>query len=49
MDKELEEAYNRIGYLEFMLDYLYEALGPSNDDVMEMAQEMWEAEQEEQS
>lgn len=33
----------RILELEFIVDYLYEALGPANDDIMDMANEAWEA------
>lgn len=28
----------------FMIDYMYDALGPANDDIMEMAEEAWDAE-----
>jgi hypothetical protein len=28
--------------LGFLVDYLYEALGPANDDIMDMAEKAWE-------
>lgn len=30
-------------YLKFIIDYLYDALGPAADDIMEMAEETWES------
>jgi hypothetical protein len=34
---------DRVEYLDFLLDYLYEALGPANDDILNMAEEEWQA------
>lgn len=30
-----------IEHLNFLVDYLYEALGPANDDIMDMAEGEW--------
>lgn len=32
---------NIIAYLEHMCDWMYESLGPANDDIIAMAQEDW--------
>ena len=36
------EKDDELDHLAFLVDFLYEALGPANDDVMTMAEEAWE-------
>ena len=36
------EAAGRLDYQDFVIDYLMEALGSANDDIMDMANEAWE-------
>ena len=38
-----ETPEQEVAHLRFLVDYLYEALGPANDDIMEMAEEAWKA------
>lgn len=38
----LAEAQHELHHCRFIIDYLYEALGPANDDVLAMAEEAWE-------
>lgn len=40
-EKTYEDLVNEVEYLGFIVDFLYHALGPANDDVMEMADEAW--------
>jgi len=36
------EAAHEIERLSFFLDFLYDSLGPADDEIMTMAQEAWE-------
>lgn len=37
----VQRLIERVLELEFINDYLYEALGPANDDILDMAHEAW--------